>query len=306
MLNIEIRSKEDNLFLKAENVCFTPIRYLFNGRTYEILNGNIVRDAPSFSKRSYVGVALAIITLIPGLIFGLIAKVFNSLQKNTAENKALVKQFTQQKIQLPVVPPDMNFSQYSHAFFLKMDPIIDQIQSDGALWKNEKFVQEFSELMEDGYRYMELYFREVSEKCNHDVKKMYEMMVLQPQNRKGPGQDYSHTFFIFSRLYHYARGCSTRLDRAKWAPRMGIGEDEAMPLRTKARLTQEDQEPYFNPTKPQYRWRQLYNTFCSMLDKNNLRSQFEKENGGDTRFSNWSCPDIKEILSYHSPDTLPT
>jgi hypothetical protein len=61
VLNIEIINKDDSSFLrKAENFCLQPLRYLFNGRTYEILNHQIVKDAPYDDNRSYIKVAVAV------------------------------------------------------------------------------------------------------------------------------------------------------------------------------------------------------------------------------------------------------
>ena len=308
-LNIEVINKNDSSFLRnMENTCLKPVRYLWGdqGRTIEILNNEIVKDAPSFERRTYLGTALAIAALVPGIILGLLAKALNSLKVSYANDMALVKRFLQAEIHLPAAPANISLDHYHADFCLKMNALYNQIKADERIWQDANFIQECSLVMEDGYAYMELYFRQLATECNHDAKLITEQMILQPQNRGVPGQDYCHTFFLFSTLYHHVRGCSTQLNRDEWGDAMGIGADEPMPVRQKDLLKEEDQEPYFNPTKPQYRWRQLYNAFCKLVDKNGVRRLLEKPRGGDQRFSNWSRPDTHKVRAYYAPDTQPT
>jgi hypothetical protein len=303
--NIELVNKNDlSLLRTVENTCLKPVRYLFKGRTIEILNDQIIKDEPSFGPRTYLGMALAIATFIPGLIFGILAKALNSLGNRYRNDQAFLKQFLHVKPSLPSAPA-MTLDAYLQNFWPKIDALRNQIKDDEAIWKDGGFIQECSQIMEEGYASMELYFRQLAKECNSDPVLMKEQMIMQPQNRETPSQDYSHTFFIFSKLYHQARSCATQLDRKTWADPMGMGDHEPMPIREKEFLTEEDQEPYFNPTKPQYRWRQLYNAFCDLVDKYGVRSHLEKR-GGDTRFSNWSHPDTQKVFGFYYPDTLPT
>ncbi len=308
-LNIEVINRNNSSFLRnMENTCLKPVRYLFGdrGRTIEIINNEIVKDAPSFERRTYLGTALAIAALIPGIILGLLAKALNSLRVSDANDRALVRRFLQAEILLPVAPANITLAQYHADFCLKMNALYNQIKADERIWQDANFIHECSLAMEDGYTYMDLYFRQLAKECNGDAKLIVEQMILQPQNRMVPGQDYCHTFFLFTTLYHHARGCSTQMDREKWEGAMGIGADEAMPVREKDQLDEVDQEPYFNPTKPQYRWRQLYNAFCKLVDKNGVRRLLEQPRVGDQRFSNWSRPDMHEVPAYYAPDTKPT
>lgn len=303
----EIRNHDNPSYLRdLESISLKPVRYLFEGRTIEILRGEIVKDCPSFGKRTYKGLALAIATLIPGIILGILSEIFNTLfNAQYAKDKDLITAFSAKKMTLPEAPKNRTLADYGKEFWNHAQPILDQIQEKEDIWKDKTFIRDFSEVMENGYRFMELYFQELHQKCGDDVDAIKREMILQPQNRSTPGQDYCHTFFGFTSLYHQARSCATRLDRKEWGERMGIGLDEAMPLREKNLLTPEDQEPYFNPTQPQYRWRQLYNAFCALVDKDGLRSKLE-EIAGDKRFSKWSRPDTYTVPHYYFPDTTPT
>lgn len=304
-LTEEIVNQNNYSYLRnLENYALKPVRYLFDGRTIEILNDEIVKDSPSFDKKSYLGIAFAIAVLIPGLILGVLAKALNIFDKQYAKDKDLTKNFFAKKVDLPTTPENQTFAEY-YLDFCHRSAVMNQVQEDEVIWKDKQFIDEFSQLMEDGYRCMKLYFQELYQKHGSDVHSMMKDMIVQPQNRDVAGQDYSYTFFVFTTLYHQARGCAVRLDRQKWKDVMGICDDEMMPLQPKASLTEEDQEPYFNPTKPQYRWRQLYNAFCDFLDKNGLRSQLEGVEGDD-RFSKWSRPDLNKVSCYDYPGPQPT
>jgi hypothetical protein len=223
--------------------------------------------------------------------------------------KWIVKRYTVVNSSLKIncdsdIPLDISFADCCKVIYERRDVCLAQIKRDEGIWQSPEFIDHFSKLMEDGYRYMQIYFREVSEKCEGDVRKMAIEMTTYPQCRSVPSQDYLHTFFLFSRLYHYARGCATQLDRDQWAEIYCIDPHEPMPLTAKETLTDQDQEPYFNSTKPQYRWRELYNAFCDLVDQNGLRSQLKKR--GDMRFIRWSTPDLGKVDHYGSPDTLPS
>jgi len=276
----------------------------------EILDGQIVKECPSFQEKSFLGTVAAIAALIPAFIIGVVVKLFAVLFTKYSEDKALVEQFFQREIRLPEAPTGITLEAFRGQIALQAEPVLARIGSEESIWQDEGFIQEYSQVLEEYFTFMQLYFKDLEEESHHDVQAMRDRMIVQPQNRASRGfdingQDYSYSFFPFSSLYHFARSCAIRYDRAEYASQMGIGDDEEMPLREKFELTEADQEPYFNPTKPQYRWRQLYNAFCAKVDENGLRSLLESRDG-DTRFSNWSRPDLVMVKNYYNPDTMPT
>lgn len=306
-LNTSIDNHNETSFLtRLADTCLLPSRYLFNATSIEILNGEVIQEEPLFPEKNYLYTAAAIIALVPGILFGTCTRVLAILLCDNAASRAIADQFYQRSIELPQAPDQTTLAQYSEATADQTAQILNRIQEDRSIWQDPQFIQDFSTVMENAYRYTEIYFRQLAAECNNNPAAMKNKMILQPQNRQ-PGdtsQDYSHTFFHISKLYHLARGCYSRVS-PETAQNWGYLPHEEAPMRPQIPLPLDKQEPYFNPTKPQYQWRQLYNTFCEKVDQAGLRPLLEAQ-GGDRRFSNWSKPDTHKVSHYMIPDMLPT
>lgn len=93
------------------NTCLTPVRYLFHGKTVEIVSKELfqeVHHVSSFHKSDlycsksnsglksastgFLQTVAAIITLIPGLFIGAIFKGLSYLSKSTRDQHALIKE----------------------------------------------------------------------------------------------------------------------------------------------------------------------------------------------------------------------
>jgi predicted ABC-type ATPase len=72
--NTEIISDHDSHLESFANSCFYSIRYLFQGRTIEILDGKVENEYLSCPQWNWKKTAFAIIALIPGILLGLPAK----------------------------------------------------------------------------------------------------------------------------------------------------------------------------------------------------------------------------------------
>lgn len=321
MIN-EIINPDNQSFLKrVEGFLLLPTRYLFNGHTIKIIHvssSDVIWDAPSFNEKPWnalnkkekaircIKVAVAIALLIPSFITGSALKLFNckidqwydidhQLGYNYLENRA---------IYILTTNVTRTFSDYQNELNEKFNLIWKQIE-DETIWSKPEFINQVSDAMDVGHRYMIAYFQDLTNEVGTDAKLKAQRMIIQPQMQKEPGkQDFSHSFFLLSRLYHMARGVAAPLSH-EYGPAIGIEPDERMPIHPKSKLTLEDQEPYFNPTKPQFQWRRIYNNFCAMVDKDHLRTYLEGRDGDD-RYSKWSKPDLNLVEDYPYPGTLPT
>lgn len=292
------------------NTALKPLRSLFDGTTIEILNDHIVRQESSFYEETdYLTTAIAIATLIPGYIVGVLFRALAVYFDRYAEDRALVNQFYQRPAPLPISPSGVTLAEFSQSFNTKREAVLDRIDTDKAIWQDPTFIQDISLVMEEGYKYMDVYFRQIREEGGHAVNEIKDLMLLQSRGRESGStdQNYAFIFFAFSTFYHLARCCVTRLHESERQGRCRyIPLEQKMPLRPQNTLTNRDEEPYFNPTKPQYRWRELYNAFCTKIDDiNGLRSLLE-QSGSGRRYSNWSHPDLQKNPLFYYPDTIPT
>ncbi len=303
-LNAEIKNlNQPSLLSSAAETCLQPYRYLFNGKSYQIVDKQIVQEELSFPEKNYLKTTSAVLAFIPGFIAGTLLRLVETLMGINAESRALIDQFSQREIKLHQAPENTPLNEFGKIIGENYEKVFVKISKTPDIWKDAQFIADFSELMEQNYRYMDLYFKTLAAECKNDPVAMTERMIVQPQNRTGKEKsklDYSYTFFGFSTRYHLARGCACQV-----VPKYSIDPDEPLPLDYAESLTPEQQEPYFNPTKPQYRWRELYNTFCDKVDAYGLRVHLEAGRG-DQRFSSWSRHDTKKVKAYYEPDSLPT
>lgn len=287
-----------------------PYRYLFEGRTILINEANrpkqIQKVHPSFAEKNMFVTALAVAALVPGLICGVLLRLFAVILGDYKEMRSIVEQFYQQRLVLPQPPPNVNLEQYREQILPLSNQLRDRIGQDSAIWQNPEFVQDFSNAMENAYRYSEIYFRQLSQECNADPRAMVDRMILQPQNDTvGNRQNFCHTFFYLPLLYTQARGCVSHITTQE-RERYGMEDDEPSFLRPAPSLSEAQQAPYFQPGTPQYRWRELHNAFCDKLDALKLRPLLNGIQNGDKRFSRWAQHDVKMVRKYGPKDTLPT
>lgn len=336
--NVAVSSKESNFFVHQANAGFAPLRYLFRGRTVEVIDEKIIKEYQSFSEnkneryssivwsrhnlndwmltaKKVLPVALALILLIPGLIWGvgnkLIAYCFESTRRDLAiANKLLSQPFVPPAIDLNIAPGlDVADGQAWMKFALMTRKLTSK-----EIWKDPAFIQEVSEFMEEAYNVMVIYFNQLETRHNGNRDEMAQVMVRQPQSYLGVSgdklpecikrdtTDYCHRYFqgSLTDIYHLARGCQYLVDNP-------CVEGEMM-MRCWS-LDTEDQTPYFTTGTPQYRWRMLYNDFCQMLDRYGLREKLngsDNTRGLDQRFGNWAKPDTHFVESYGAPDMRPT
>lgn len=308
-LNLEIINKDKPSGLNNfTNACFKPFRYLFNGRTVEILNGEIVRDAPSYSQKSFLKTVLAIITLVPGLIVGLAVRLFEKLTKRYKDGVSKVEAFDKKG---PTYPDSLTAGAKIQSFHSivksRMQSAIDQIGQNPDIWESKEFIAEVNHNMAEGYRLMDLYFRTLSDVCSSDAKKMADEMTITPDKRVDDysGEDFSKTFFTYTAFYHNVRASVVRYEATdENRKKLEVSQSEPMPFKLDGSIPKALREPYFNPTKPQYQWRVWYNGFCGMLDSTGVRKHLAAL---DKKYTDWSKPDLKDTFKYNVlPGALPT
>lgn len=262
---------------KVAQACLKPYRYLFDGKTVEIFQGRIVQARPSFPTNPIIPetgmhrTALAVIGLVPGLIVGITLRIVSILMGDDKQSRSLIEQFYQRRLVLPEIPPGVSLDQFHRGVAQQRIALLNRIGSDRAIWQDPQFIQEFSALMENAYRYSEIYFRQLYQECSGDPQTMVDRMLLKPESgRLGNRQDYYNTFSYLPTLYYFARGCITRADESKREV-LGLNPNERMPMKAAVFVSEIEQRPYFDPSAPQYRWRELHNAFCAKLDQLNLR-----------------------------------
>lgn len=112
-LNVKVSSEnKKNPADSMADFCFTPMRYLFQGRNVKILNHKVINDEPAFRLPTVPGAVAAILLLVPGIIFGLIAKFFSIFSANTRENDKVALEYLKNKN-----PQDISY----HSILSKID-----------------------------------------------------------------------------------------------------------------------------------------------------------------------------------------
>lgn len=261
---------------RAADQCFAPIRYLFGGRTVEMWDHTVIEDRQSFTEQEWKKTAVAIALLVPGLLFGMMAKLVAYLLYPSAWRKETVLLHFDHN---PYSLDGAISLEVSHARLEKMSDAIKNKMASKEAWSNPAFIEEVSTFMEAGFEEIELFYSQLEERHGGDRDKMADEI------KNTSIYTFNYFYDSLTEMYHLARSYTTIAGNAYHF----------------SSLTDEDQEPFFDESTPQYRWRELYNSFCQKLDDYDLRARLK--NG---RFVNWSIPDDCFVDEYGFPDTRPT
>jgi hypothetical protein len=308
VFNTAISSEDSPSFEHLANTCFTPVRYLFRGRTIEILDKKIVQERISFPQydKTWIKTASAVAFLVPGILLGLVAKFLSYAFSSARSNFQITREFDLQ----PFTPPTLSDAEMQTSLedsYRKLSPLyLAIIKKMGSkdIWKDDAFIKDVTVFMEESYKTMLIYFSQLSARHHGNPKKMAEVMIRQnfrsAEERKEDLTVYSYPYFYESLtdMYHIARSCPGLMP-SPW-------EEGEQTFDFPSPLTEENQKPYFNPQNVQYRWRQLYNRFCQMLDDHQLRGYLNDRRSGDSRFVNWANPDVGYVEYFGFPGTKPS
>ncbi|MBS0616107.1 MAG: hypothetical protein JSR58_06110 [Verrucomicrobia bacterium] len=307
-LNVEMKNvSQPSRLSSAAETFLQPYRYLFNGKSYEILDGQIIQEELSFPEKNYMRTAAAVVAFIPTFFAGVLLRFVENLFNINPESRALLEQFYARKVEFPQAPNDRELNDFYDEVAGLYNNVFRRIEQTPDIWNNEQIINDFSQAMEKGYQFMDLYFKKLAQECEKNPNEMKRRMIEQSQNfppDKQNQQEYARIFFMFPLYYKMARGWSYKyytpgIFLNAEAARNYVVDPSKLEIRCARELTQEQNRPYFNPTKPQYRWRELYNAFCDKLDAYGLRE------ARDTRFDNYSRHDTKKVTSVWL-DTTPT
>ena len=287
--NTEIISEQSSMLERAADRCLAPLRYLLGGRTVEMWDHTVIEDRQSFTEQGWKKTAAAIVLLIPGFLFGMMAKLVAYILYPSAWRKdTILLHFDQDPF-----PLDGAISlEVSHARLVKKSDAIKNKMVSKETWSKPEFIEEVSAFMEAAFAEIELFYALLEERHGGDRDKMAKAMIRQSLSYPDDGEINDTTIYAFNyfydsltEMYHLARSYSSIAGNAYHF----------------SSLTDEDQEPFFDENTPQYRWRELYNSFCQKLDDYGLRTHLK-----DSRFENWSVLDDCFVDDYGFPDTRPT
>lgn len=225
----EIISAEKSKIEACGNYCLRPMRALFNGRTIEIANGRIVKNQGFDFDRKWYQVALAIITLIPGLILGMVIKAFALLSSPVKKNHDHV------------------------ALYLDLKNSHKELEKQAAAINDLEDVAKITHFMQQASKEIDLLLKLLTLEAP-DVMQQAELLKNQrgvigtysysgePQDPPNPFHDggYCYKFFNASitEMYHFVR--SLAFNEGKMAS-------------------------FFDGQSAESEWRELYNNFCQKV-----------------------------------------
>lgn len=289
--NTEILSDQSSLAEQLAHHCFAPIRYLYHGRTIEIWKQTVIEARQSYPEKDWKKTAAAVAFLVPGLLLGIMAKLLVYLDPSAWRRDTAILTFDQDPHPLTGIIS----LEVSHARLEKLAADIKNRMTDKKVWSDPMFVEQVSAFMEAAYDEMELYYSHLEKKAGGDRDKMAATMQgAYDDEETADSADYTFTYFYDSltEMYHLARS---------YASITASPDQRGRKVFHFSPLTAFEEEPFFEPGTFQYRWRELYNSFCQKLDEYDLKDRL-----GDGRFANWSQPDDCSVDFYGFPDTRPT
>jgi len=74
----KIVSEKQDINRQIGDFCFKPLRYLFNGKTIEILNGSVKSEKPAFRGKTLPKTITCLLLCIPGTLIGTVPKLLAS------------------------------------------------------------------------------------------------------------------------------------------------------------------------------------------------------------------------------------
>lgn len=93
--NVEIIGDKHSTLMSLSDHCLSPVRYLFQGRTFQILDGKVTNNSPSYPKWNWKSTACAVILLIPGILLGIPLKLLAYWNNSALENTQIVQKHEQ-------------------------------------------------------------------------------------------------------------------------------------------------------------------------------------------------------------------
>lgn len=326
----------------AADLFFLPVLYFSGGkgRLYSIIDKKVVEDENIFAKLrcegrwgqalEYLMTTIAIITYIPGIILGYLAKSFAMwLDPAVGERQQIVADYigkvsdkettTIKTVEITVEIPkvvsetldeiDKKRRAASNAIrkklqenalkddFSKISENQASYNSQAAkLWETEEMIQLADNFMEIMVQEIQIFMKELREEGDGDmaeIARLLENQRMAPVNGK-----YCWKFFNMTQMYHMIRSMQY------WCPHPAT--DGFYPLSAiqhfeggKRVIDTELENPFFTEGTKQYKWRQYYNYFC-----NQFSDIFPHMTDG--RFQNWAQPDERKGVFIGTPDTMPT
>ena len=266
--NTEVSSENSSQAEILANLAFSPIRYLFQGRTVEIYEELVALDRQTYVEKNWKKTALAVICLVPGFLVGLVAKLVSYWFTSARLNYKLTKAFYDEPFVPPVLIKRISLDDSHTELEKKYDSIYKRMDSK-EIWDDLDFIHEVDDFMREAFQEMLLVYDEFESHYGNDKDKMAEAMVR---------DFYKYFHASLAKMYHLARG------HAYFVEAEGDSKEEKWEFPD---LTIEDQKAYFNPQMAQWEWQKLYNTCCQMLDDHGLRERLK-----DTRTAKLFRPDL--------------
>lgn len=184
---------------------------------------------------------------------------------------------------------DPSYLEFSHQRIGREWQTLMPLLSSEAAWDNPTIIAKFSALMERAKEEIDLIFHQADELTDNAPQKAATMARLLAD--QGTTYNFCHKYFRCSvtQFYHLARG------------RVHINKNR---YQRPEFITEEVKAPFYTAGTPQYRWREIYNQFCTKLDFYQMKEAMRRK---DERFVNWAVPDLVPTAPFLPfPDTIPT
>ncbi|WP_420422502.1 hypothetical protein [Simkania sp.] len=328
----------------AADLFFLPVLYFSGGkgRLYSIIDKKVSEDTAFFPQvhhesrwgqgLEYLLTAIAIVTYIPGIILGYIAKSFAMrLDPAIGERQQIVADYigkvsdeetiTIETVEITVEIPkvesetldeiDKKRRAAANAIRKKLEDnalkddfhTISENQASynsqaAKLWETTEMIQLVDDFMEVMVQEIQIFMKELRKEGNGEMAEI--VRLLENQRGKPVNGKYCWKFFNMTQMYHMIRSMQY------WCPHpatAGFYPFSALEYfdsdARKIVINTELETPFFKEGTKQYKWRQYYNYFC-----NQFRDIFPHMS--DSRFQNWAKPDVQKGVFRGRPDTIPT
>lgn len=295
-LTAQIESVHANRLTAFSNSCLAPLCYLFDGRRVTLYKGEMIHSRPAYSEKTWQKTALAIIALVPATILAILSRLIEQLYTNLRHDHNAVSR------EPVVVTDDMSLNKAYKIVYKKAEHLTD-----------------VSEYMKDAEKQMTILYRELRKKAAEKLAEMekrlgpdvlrtieqYKSINLHSwQERKEARKVLGDEAFTYYEMVQKCRGDKTKLVAIQMAHQLEQNYVQEYFYNTLTEVYHDirikaDLKPFFEPGTAWYEWREAYNRFCAMFDE--VREYIE-----DTRFSNWSKPDLEEVKWKEYPDSRPS
>ncbi|MBS0656587.1 MAG: hypothetical protein JSR46_12480 [Verrucomicrobia bacterium] len=331
---IQIVDYQDKPFLDVVgDACKNASAFFLGMRKITVVGADVIRDEQTSKGIHFVKHNSLLTTFTK--IFMAIGEFFSSLAQKDDRVKEIyntANTHTERSF-IPEIVQDDTFSlSESHQELARLFNAAISNFKEKKDWSNPEYIQQVDVAMEHAFKETMFMLSEAVRRAENDPKRATELLIKQ----RGDTEDnlYAYKFFRGSivRLYHEARAnhvtfetesfkkmieylkvnSPTMVDFAKQNEWWFRTDHDSYVYGNDLPLEPEDQEPYFNPQKPQYRWRMLYNHVREKINEYGLKEHLKRS---DTRFLNWSKRDLAavtkeagrdQVFFNSTPDTTPT